>query len=191
MKNGCLFSVGIFCETRDFFTSRRLARGGESHEGGDRAGSGRGGRVGDAITSRGTRVMRWDRVAGVSRVGVARCGRELPPSSRAAGGLAPHVGLYWGSYLGLGGGVDVGDVGGDAGGARDIVEGELGHEGVLRRMAGGVVGQSRRRDRGGSSIGPLRGFRESEDGWERRRTIFMRRPQGWPMPPAAPRTATL
>ena len=102
-----------------------------------------------------------------------------------------HVGLYWGSYLGLGGGVDVGDVGGDAGGARDIVEGELGHEGVLRRMACGGVGQFRRRDRGGSSIGPLRGFRESEDGWERRRTIFMRRPQGWPMPPAAPRTATL
>ena len=71
-----------------------------------------------------------------------------------------HVGLYWGSYLGLGGGVDVGDVGGDAGGARDIVEGELGHEGVLRRMAGDVAGQFLRRDRGGSSIGPLRGFRE-------------------------------
>ena len=92
----------------------------------------------------------------VSRDAVA----NYPPSSRAAGGLAPHVGLYWGSYLGLGGGVDVGDVGGDAGGARDIVEGELGHEGVLRRMAGGVVGQFRRRDRGGSSIGPLQGFRE-------------------------------
>ena len=38
-----------------------------------------------------------------------------------------------GSYLDLGAGVDVGDVGGDAGGARDIVQGEFGHEGVLRR----------------------------------------------------------
>ena len=36
-------------------------------------------------------------------------------------------------YLDLGAGVDVGDVGGDAGGARDIVQGEFGHEGVLRR----------------------------------------------------------
>ena len=69
-----------------------------------------------------------------------------------------HVGLYWGSYLGLGGGVDVGDVGGDAGGARDIVEGELGHEGVLRRMAGDVAGQFLRRDRGGRPSVPSEGF---------------------------------
>mmetsp|Transcript_6249 Transcript_6249/g.28186 ORF Transcript_6249/g.28186 Transcript_6249/m.28186 type:complete len:382 (-) Transcript_6249:40-1185(-) len=45
-----------------------------------------------------------------------------------------------GVTLGLGGGVDVGDVGGDAGGARDIVEGELGHEGVhLHEEAAGLA----------------------------------------------------
>lgn len=51
---------------------------------------------------------------------------------RFAQGQPLRVGLS-GSYLDLGAGVDVGDVGGDAGGARDIVQGELGHEGVLRR----------------------------------------------------------
>ena len=54
------------------------------------------------------------------------------PKMRSVGGTRNRsVGMV--SYLDLRGGVDVGDVGGDAGGAGDVVQAQLRHQRVLRR----------------------------------------------------------
>jgi len=108
---------------------------------GDRGGIGCGGRGAGVVASRDACTRRRGRVAGASRH-LSRAAGAFRHSGRAARRGLPRANHFVsadfrasraGSYLDLGAGVDVGDVGGDAGGARDIVQGEFGHEGVLRR----------------------------------------------------------